>query len=494
MRSASSAVLLSFVLCGTASTTTSQIPEQLHLSYSDDPTSMTISWSTPAPADSSITIHEGSDVWTVKGTSEKFVQRINSTLCDRVDILKCLKAAIDCPRCVSEHLHTVTVPKLSPGSRYTYQVHGDSRNFTFTAKNTSVDWSPTLAVFGDLGSAIPGGDVSPSLKLLMQETANNAIDAVLHVGDFAYNFWDDGGQVGDAFMRQIEPIAARVPYMATPGNHEGGTNFAGDLMHYVHRFNMPNKRESSNNYYSFDMGPAHIVSFSSEAYFWQLWEVEKQFAWLKNDLSAVDRAKTPWLITMAHRPMYCSNSDHDDCTKDDSIMRTGLPFHGMRFFKLEELFQQHKVDLSLWAHEHSYERTWPVFNSTVLNGTSHPGQPYHNPRATVHIVTGSAGCREGIDEYDHGGRGPWSAVRNSEYGYGKLQIANSTHLHWEQIEDRKGAVVDSLWLVKDMDRDAPLTASDAISQEDLQWRILEKTAPCMAKERRLPECALAGVV
>ena len=28
------------------------------------------------------------------------------------------------------------------------------------------------------------------------------------------------GQVGDEFMRQIETIAAYVPYMTTVGNHE----------------------------------------------------------------------------------------------------------------------------------------------------------------------------------------------------------------------------------------------------------------------------------
>ena len=40
------------------------------------------------------------------------------------------------------------------------------------------------------------------------------IDAVLHVGDISYangiqRLWDD-------FMRQIEPVAARVPYMVLP--------------------------------------------------------------------------------------------------------------------------------------------------------------------------------------------------------------------------------------------------------------------------------------
>ena len=30
----------------------------------------------------------------------------------------------------------------------------------------------------------------------------------------------NNGRVGDEFMRQIEPIAAYVPYMTCPGNHE----------------------------------------------------------------------------------------------------------------------------------------------------------------------------------------------------------------------------------------------------------------------------------
>ena len=30
----------------------------------------------------------------------------------------------------------------------------------------------------------------------------------------------DGGQVGDAFMNQIQPIAAYLPYMTSVGNHE----------------------------------------------------------------------------------------------------------------------------------------------------------------------------------------------------------------------------------------------------------------------------------
>lgn len=84
---------------------------------------------------------------------------------------------------------------------------------------------------------------------------------------------------------------------------------------------------------------------------------------------------------MAHRPMYCTNSDKDDCTKFDDRVRVGLPY--IKKYGLEELFFKYGVDLEIWAHEHSYERLWPVFNYTVLNGSYEA--PYTNPRGPVHI-------------------------------------------------------------------------------------------------------------
>ena len=46
------------------------------------------------------------------------------------------------------------------------------------------------------------------------------------------------------------------------------------------------------------------------------------------------------------------------------------------------------MDLIIEAHEHSYERLWPVFNDTVT------AQNYNNPKAPVHLISGAAGCNE----------------------------------------------------------------------------------------------------
>ena len=44
-------------------------------------------------------------------------------------------------------------------------------------------------------------------------------------------------------------------------------------------------------------------------------------------------------------------------------VRTGLPHS--HSYNLEDLFYKQGVDLQFYAHEHSYERLWPVYNLTV---------------------------------------------------------------------------------------------------------------------------------
>ena len=44
-------------------------------------------------------------------------------------------------------------------------------------------------------------------------------------------------------------------------------------------------------------------------------------AFLLQEASAPEnRTLRPWIITMGHRPMYCSNDDGDDCTQYESVV------------------------------------------------------------------------------------------------------------------------------------------------------------------------------
>uniref|UniRef100_A0A4W6EVF7 Purple acid phosphatase n=1 Tax=Lates calcarifer TaxID=8187 RepID=A0A4W6EVF7_LATCA len=334
------------------------------------------------------------------------------------------------------YIHRVTLTGLKPAAAYAYHCGSDdgwSDVFSFTALNNNTSFSPRFALYGDLGNENP-----QSLARLQKETQLGMYDVILHIGDFAYDMHEDNARIGDEFMRQIQSIAAYVPYMTCPGNHESTYNFSN----YRNRFSMPGQTESL--WYSWNLGSAHIISLSTEVYFYLEFGQEllfKQYNWLKKDLEEANkpenRAVRPWIITMGHRPMYCSDDDQDDCTKFDSYVTPGL----------EDLFYNYGVDLELWAHEHTYERLWPVYGDMVYNGSKE--QPYVNPKAPIHIITGSAGCREKTDRFNPNPK-EWSAFRSTDYGYTRMQVVNTTHVYLEQVsDDQYGKVIDSIWVVKE---------------------------------------------
>jgi hypothetical protein len=204
--------------------------------------------------------------------------------------------------------------------------------------------------------------------------------------------------------------------------------------------------------FSINVGPMHIISISTELYYFLNYGLKQlvfQYEWLEDDLAKANlpenREKQPWIVVMGHRPMYCSNSNADDCTHHETLTRVGLPF--LHLFGLEKLLYDYAVDLEIWAHEHSYERLWPIYDYQVYNGSRE--QPYVNPGAPVHIVTGSAGCKEGREDFN-ATRPPWSAFISRDYGYTRLKAYNESHLYLEQVsDDKQGAVIDWFWIVKD---------------------------------------------
>lgn len=72
-------------------------------------------------------------------------------------------------------------------------------------------------------------------------------------------------------------------------------------------------------HFSWDIGPAHIISFNTEVYYNQYATTEnikRQYDWLEADLQKANlpanRAARPWVISMGHKPMYCSNEDNGE--------------------------------------------------------------------------------------------------------------------------------------------------------------------------------------
>ncbi|XP_075976577.1 acid phosphatase type 7 isoform X2 [Anticarsia gemmatalis] len=396
-------------------------PEQVHIAFGENTNDIVVTWSTfNATHESRVQYGEGVMDREARGHSKLFID--GGALRRR------------------QHIHTVTLSGLKFNTRYVYHagsVYGWSEEFSFKTPPEGEDWPVRAAIYGDMGNKN-----AHSLSYLQDEAQRDKFDVILHVGDFAYDMDTNDALVGDEFMRQIQPLAAVVPYMTCPGNHEEKYNFSN----YAHRFTMPGK--DSNLFYSFDLGPVHFVSISTEVYYfieYGLKLITNQYEWLLKDLQKANqpenRSKRPWIVLYGHRPMYCSDSNDIDCSVE--YTRTGL----FGLYGLEPLLKQFGVDLVIWAHEHSYERTWPLYDNKVYNGSLE--QPYVNPGAPVHIVTGSAGCQERTDPFKKH-PAPWSAFRSSDYGYSRFLAPNKTHLYVEQVDvDMKGQVIDSFWIVKE---------------------------------------------
>ncbi|GIZ01610.1 acid phosphatase type 7, partial [Caerostris extrusa] len=267
--------------------------------------------------------------------------------------------------------------------------------------------------------------------------------------DIAYDLHTNNGRVGDNFMNQIEPVAARVPYMVSVGNHEA---FNWNYTNYKVRFDMPGTED--NLWYSFKVGPIHFVVISTEVYFFLLYggleAIYSHYRWLDDTLRNIqqanlpqNRAKWPWLITLGHRPMYCSNVALRYCRLDSNPVRVGL----LRSYGLEDLLYEHGVDVAFWGHNHCYERLFPTYDGKVYNGSYE--NPYRNPKAPVHITSGAAGNQEGSSNF-RGSRQPWSAFGTTEKGYTRLVPYNKTHLFLQQVSaEKKGKIIDSLFIVKE---------------------------------------------
>lgn len=341
-------------------------------------------------------------------------------------------------------LHEAVLKHLKPGQTYYYIVGsnnaGWSPEFTFKAPPSVAPSSGVkLVAFGDMGKGERDGseehwNESPSLNTTDQIIAIiDDIDLVLHIGDISYAVgysaqWDE-------FFDQIEPVASKVPYLTCIGNHErdfpesgsyyDGRDSGGECgIPYEKRLRMPTPAQDQ-PWYSVNYGNIHFVFMSTEHDFR---EGSIQRAFLEKDLAKVDRNATPWIIFSGHRPMYIDSTNTEGPSGDQPVAR-------LLRESLEELLLKYSVNLALWGHHHSYQRTCPVFKERC-QGSTDPSYP-------VHVVIGMAGM--GLSQNIEDKLPVWSVVINDqEYGYTRI-FTNETSFHFQFYSNSKG-LLDEFWM------------------------------------------------
>lgn len=402
-------------------------PEQIHLSYTGDLQSMFVTWSTLFDGgDGSVTFFaSGESATTISASKESFE---HTTLLNMGYVTR------------TTYTYRATMQPLQPNTSYDYFVRSgtkESATFSFKTFPDSANFKPRFAIYGDMGVAN-----HVALAKIEQDTDAGLYDIILHIGDFAYNMNGFFGGKGDIFMNMIQPVATKLPYNFCVGNHEHHNNFS----EYSGRFTSP---QPSVFYHSFNVGPMHIILFTSEFYFFDRFgteQLQSQYNWLVEDLAKANteeaRNAQPWIVALAHRPMYCSSLGIDDCTKVDSVMRTGYKH---KYFKLEDLFYANGVDLQFYAHEHNYERLLPIYNYSYESVSN--SSMYMDPIYPVHFVTGSAGCREFRGWFSYP-KPAWSVFRTNDYGFTRLNVEDKLTLKLEQYSIEQAKVVDQLTITK----------------------------------------------
>ncbi|GAK62714.1 uncharacterized protein PAN0_002d0916 [Moesziomyces antarcticus] len=323
------------------------------------------------------------------------------------------------------------------------------------------------------------GEVTTIQRLGMDKSR---FDHILHVGDIAYaDYWlkevvlgyingtiaagpELYEQINEEFYDEMNDITSSLPYHVAAGNHDSNCDNSGyknyteaicppaltGFIGYNQHWNMPSSVSGGfkNMWYSYDVGMVHYVVFDTET---DLGEglvgpedvggashatdgplatpSNAQLDFLKKDLAAVDRSKTPWVVAAGHRPWYMAAKASSLCT----VCQTAF----------EQLFNDAGVDLVLSGHQHNMQRSGPLGPKGAIDANG-----LNNPKAPLYITTGAAGHFDGLDA----AVSPYPAyshfVNDTLYGFSTVAFHNRTHLTHEFVSSATGAVLDSATLYK----------------------------------------------
>lgn len=349
---------------------------------------------------------------------------------------------------------------LEGNAHYHYAIPGDTKTHRhFNAppdslKESSEDAAAGKEVHASTVFAVVGdtGQTEVTAAVFEHIAGMDDADVLLHTGDLSYA--DGFPPRWDTFGRLAEGVMDRLPSLFVAGNHDVTSNGVESQAYHT-RYPSPHRSSGSASpeWWSLDVGLAHVIGFSSYAPSKGPGAFDGADApltrWLEKDLKKVNRAITPWIIVVFHVPWYNSNHGH---FKEAERARVAL----------EKLLYEAGVDVVLNGHVHSYERIRAVYDY----------QP--NECGVSHIVVGDGGNYEG--PYGESWMDPqpaWSAFREGSFGAGRLELHNATHATWEWrrttcVEAMGTTAFDEDWFAPTGDRGVNCKSSNDISAQAME--------------------------
>lgn len=144
--------------------------------------------------------------------------------------------------------------------------------------------------------------------------------------------------------------------------------------------------------------------------FAQLGSNSTQLRWLKSDLSAVDRSKTPWVVVGMHRGMYVDDPSESGPESPSATLQE----------QVERLLVEKSVDLVLNGHTRVYHHSCPIIQGYCV-GYSTDG----TAKGPVHAMLGIGGAA--IPLRANAAAPFWVVQESFEHGVAQL-VADKTSL------------------------------------------------------------------
>lgn len=270
-------------------------------------------------------------------------------------------------------------------------------------------------------------------KAATQRTVNNIMNInpkiVLGLGDFSYE--NDTG----CWFKIMSPLLNKTKIVI--GEHDFDPSNKTRLQDYVNKFNL------TNPYYSFNYKNVHflaissVIPFSNQSLQYKLLRDEsQQEQFVSNDLYYASQNKSiNWIVVYVYEPMYTSPTLHPS----NKVMRD--MYH--------PLFDQYGVDLVLQAHNHNYQRSYPLrFNQTNSSTpiiTDRNNSVYVNPNGSIFMVVGTGGAHQ----YNLLGKSPYITTQFQRFGFLNIDVIdNGTRMIGTFYDSRDGSAKDHFTIIK----------------------------------------------
>lgn len=344
------------------------------------------------------------------------------------------------------YFHHALLTGLTPATRYYARaVQGSTigREVSWvTGKPLGADVATAFAAFCDMGTSGGSGAVDTVARL---SPRLGDLDFVLHAGDLSYG--EGVASTWRTWMGLIEPVSSALPYHVSIGNHEydypssqdgskdpsgagkmwsppfwnGGYDSGGECGVPASRHFRAPGTGNGVFWYSFSSGNVHVAMISSEH---DPSPGAPMGDWLAQDLAAVDRSVTPWLLLGIHRPLV-----ETEMYPGDFAVAAGL--RGI----LEPLLLQHNVDVVIAGHYHSFQRSCSMANLTCVQSGG-----------IVHYTTGAAGASlDAVSLY------PSNYIETTilgRFGYSLVSAPNASALQLVFHANDDDSVLDEVWITK----------------------------------------------